>query len=289
MLGFATELLVRAIRRGRQTDVVAAEPLRSGVTRLELSRPPGFAQDAGDYLFVRIPAIARHEWHPFTISSAPERANITLHIRNLGNWTSAIRKLAENRQIAGSHTQLKGYVDGPYGTPSAHIFESKRAVLIGAGIGVTPFAAILESLLMRAYGYSGARPVALEKLHFVWLNRDQYSFEWFGDLLARIEAQDTRQLLDVNIYMTAGRIDIAAGALTLARDVLHAERGKDFITGLRAKTNMGAPDWEALLGGIRHQHWPERVDVYYCGPEGLGTKIAKTCRKLGLSLRRERF
>jgi NADPH oxidase 5 len=61
------------------------------------------------------------------------------------------------------------------------------------------------------------------------------------------------------------------------------------ITGLRTKTKMGAPDWEALLGGIRNQHWPERVDVTYCGPEGLGLKIAKACRTLGLPLRRERF
>jgi hypothetical protein len=129
----------------------------------------------------------------------------------------------------------------------------------------------------------------LEKLHFVWLSRDQYSFEWFGDLLARLEAEDTRHLLDIHIYMTGGRVDIAAGSLHLARDVLHAECGRDLITGLRAKTRMGAPDWEALLGGIRNQHWPERVDVTYCGPEGLGDEIARTCRKLGLPLRKERF
>ena len=29
---------------------------------------------AGDYIFVLIPAIAKYEWHPFTISSAPEQA-----------------------------------------------------------------------------------------------------------------------------------------------------------------------------------------------------------------------
>ena len=29
---------------------------------------------AGDYIFVLIPEIAKYEWHPFTISSAPEQA-----------------------------------------------------------------------------------------------------------------------------------------------------------------------------------------------------------------------
>ena len=31
---------------------------------------------AGDYIFVLIPEIAKYEWHPFTISSAPEQAGM---------------------------------------------------------------------------------------------------------------------------------------------------------------------------------------------------------------------
>lgn len=46
-----------------------------------------------------------------------------------------------------SHRQV--YVDGPYGTPSRHIFEAEHAVLIGSGIGVTPFASILQSIMYR--------------------------------------------------------------------------------------------------------------------------------------------
>jgi len=42
------------------------------------------------------------------------------------------------------------YIDGPYGTPSTHIFQAEHAVLIGAGIGVTPFASILQSVMMRS-------------------------------------------------------------------------------------------------------------------------------------------
>ncbi len=38
------------------------------------------------------------------------------------------------------------YIDGPYGAPSQHIFDSDHAVLIGAGIGITPFASILQSI-----------------------------------------------------------------------------------------------------------------------------------------------
>lgn len=40
-------------------------------------------------------------------------------------------------------------IEGPYGTPTRAIFRAQHAVLIGAGIGVTPFASILQSVINR--------------------------------------------------------------------------------------------------------------------------------------------
>jgi hypothetical protein len=37
-------------------------------------------------------------------------------------------------------------IDGPFGTCSEDIYHFDTAVLIGAGIGVTPYASILQSL-----------------------------------------------------------------------------------------------------------------------------------------------
>ena len=42
------------------------------VTHLVISKSVNFKYRPGDYIFLQIPAIAKHEWHPFTISSAPE-------------------------------------------------------------------------------------------------------------------------------------------------------------------------------------------------------------------------
>lgn len=47
--------------------------LPSKVTHLVIKRPHHFDFHPGDYVFVNIPAIAKYEWHPFTISSAPEQ------------------------------------------------------------------------------------------------------------------------------------------------------------------------------------------------------------------------
>ena len=41
------------------------------------------------------------------------------------------------------------FVDGPFGAPSSNIFRAEHAVLIGTGIGVTPFASILQSIMHR--------------------------------------------------------------------------------------------------------------------------------------------
>lgn len=46
------------------------------MTHLVITRPKNFNFKSGDYMFIKIPKIARNEWHPFTISSAPELKGI---------------------------------------------------------------------------------------------------------------------------------------------------------------------------------------------------------------------
>ena len=285
LLGFGVEQVTRLFRRAPATPVIAAEELRSGVTRLELEKPAGFDFGPGDYVFLRVPAIAKHEWHPFTVSSAPERDTLTFHVRSLGNWTAALRKLVGR---GGDAPGLVASVDGPYGSPSAHIFESKNAVLIGAGIGVTPFASVLESLVLRGNGES-KRPSALAKVHFFWLNRDQYSFEWFRDLLAELEAKDQENLLDIHLCMNGRGAGVTALGVELAREVMHAAGRSDLITGLRTHTHIGSPDWEAMLGDVARWHPKERIDVFFCGPPGLAAKLRPICARLGMTFREERF
>lgn len=284
LFGFVLEQLWRAGRKGIPTRVVSAQPLRSGVVALAVERSPKMRRfDPGDYAFLRIPAIARHEWHPFTISSAPERPHLGFHIRSLGNWTRALRAHVEE-----GRGELTAYVDGPYGSPSAHIFQSKHVVLIGAGIGVTPFASVLESMIMRANGES-QRPTSLRHVHFFWLNRDQYSFEWFGQLLRELEARDAHGMLEIHLCMTSGRAGATALGLELARDVMKSSGRSDFYTGLRTHTHLGPPEWEPMLRAIALRHAPEKVDVFFCGPPGLSSRIRPIVEKLGMSFREERF
>ncbi len=63
------------------------------------------------------------------------------------------KDLASLEEGPGKKTMLKKpleiFVDGPFGAPSSNIFRAEHAVLIGTGIGVTPFASILQSIMHR--------------------------------------------------------------------------------------------------------------------------------------------
>ena len=73
--------------------------LPSKVVSLVIKRPPHFAFKPGDYIFINIPAIATFEWHPFTVSSAPEQTDeLSLHIRVVGHWTSKLYEYFEAEQ-----------------------------------------------------------------------------------------------------------------------------------------------------------------------------------------------
>ena len=71
------------------------------VVKLVIKKPAYLNHRPGDYVFVNIPAIANSEWHPFTISSAPEdKSCLTLHIRVLGNWTNKLYQYFEAMKLA---------------------------------------------------------------------------------------------------------------------------------------------------------------------------------------------
>uniref|UniRef100_A0A8C0AI25 NADPH oxidase 5 n=1 Tax=Bos mutus grunniens TaxID=30521 RepID=A0A8C0AI25_BOSMU len=358
-LFFLEKTISLAASRMVALHIVEVNLLPSKVTHLLIKRPPLFHYRPGDYLYLNIPSIARYEWHPFTISSAPEQKDtIWLHIRSQGQWTnrlfesfkkpepvfcgskrlsrrlemkrsqrkpqglqpqpidfgaSAQGAVASNKEVIvelisyrpeGAPWQgheglvntgtkdrtraqreaaaedpalvsemssenhqfcnIKCYIDGPYGTPTRRIFASEHAVLIGAGIGITPFASILQSILYRhqkrkhicpncqhSWMESGQdEDMKLHKVDFIWINRDQQSFEWFVSLLTKLEmdqAEETQEgrFLELHMYMTSAlsKNDIKAIGLQMALDLLAKKEKKDSITGLQTRTQPGRPDW----------------------------------------------
>jgi len=63
----------------------------------------------------------------------------------------------------------------------------------------------------------------------------------------------------------------------------------DYVTGLDVQTRIGPPDFERELAEIAAAHREQAVDVFYCGPPGLGRSLARVCRSQALRFRYERF
>ena len=111
-------VLMSFLSRGK-TVVSAGVILPSRVTHLIIKRPAGFNFSPGDWVRIKIPEVARFEWHPFTISSAPDvHDTFHVHIRGVGEWTNRLYKHFEDeyaRQQAGM-VQPKNKIDKFRGT-----------------------------------------------------------------------------------------------------------------------------------------------------------------------------
>jgi predicted ferric reductase len=201
------------------------------------------------------------------------------------------------------------HLDGPYGSPTSHIFYTEHAILIGTGIGVTPFASILQSIMFRYMKakstcpnchHSWSDPIPpnimnLKKVDFMWINRHQKSFEWFVSLLSELEItqamlHEKDRFLDIHMYVTSAldKSDMKAIGLQLALDLMHEKEKRDLITGLKTRTNPGRPDWDAFFREMANQK-KGRVTVFFCGPPQLGRIIQSHCIPFGFAFKKEIF
>ena len=145
---YAIDLIISVGRRTQELAVVRADILPSNVIGIFFKRPVTFDYKAGQWMKIASAAQNPGEFHSFTISSAPHEELLSLHIRAVGPWTYNFR---ENYNPANLRGQVypKVFIDGPFGEGHQDWFRYEVAVLVGGGIGVTPFASILKELVHR--------------------------------------------------------------------------------------------------------------------------------------------
>lgn len=94
---------------------------------------------AGQYVLLQVPKLSFFQWHPFTISSC-RGDELQVHIKVDGDWTKQLRdKLPECETIRVG-------IDGPFGAPAQRFYDYDCSIIVGGGIGITPFSAILTDL-----------------------------------------------------------------------------------------------------------------------------------------------
>jgi predicted ferric reductase len=120
--------------------VESVDEVGDAITEI-LLKPKGRSLRAapGQFIYVSFDADAvNKEPHPFSISSSPEAAHLRISIKQLGDWTQDVAQIKPGRS---------GRVWGPYGhfTKLALAQPLMPLVMIGGGIGITPFLSLVGS------------------------------------------------------------------------------------------------------------------------------------------------
>ncbi|KAJ6488650.1 NADPH oxidase [Mycena vitilis] len=282
------ERILREVRSRHVTYISKVVQHPSNVMEVQIKKEKTTTR-AGQYIFINCPEISYYQWHPFTLTSAPEEDYISVHIRVEGDFTTAFSKAlgcdfgkgekgkdAAGGKVIGTNTNPpvnrtlpRVMVDGPFGTSSEEFLDYETVLLVGAGIGVTPFASILKSIWYRMNNFNHSKPTRLSKVYFTWVIRDFGTAEWFHSLLHAIEEQDTQNRIEINIYLTA-KIKEDDMNNIIVQDV-GAE--KDAITSLRAPTHFGRPNWDKIFGSIGEKHPESDVGVFFCGPPAIASTL----------------
>lgn len=332
-----------------------------------------FSFKPGDYITINIPSVALYEFHPFTLSSAPEDTKyLSIHIQAVGNWTKRVyQRFKDLSEAPEGSTNVKIYradlhreqgvveleenepkltadgtadsdidddgnsssfsrsrhkssrgelvlVNGPYSSCARYVFDCKHVVLVGGGIGITPYASILSSLMAQ---FRASRLVCkncnhinyhrkgllenrrLKKVDFIWVNRDQKNFEWFLNLLRQFEQEqeyylasnsDEKRFLDIHLYFTEIKHDENIGnvPLDLVTKVWAEVAGRDIFTSLKSKTHVGRPKWDEIFDQMVSDDDPSTandVNVFFCGPSTMGHSIREHCASHRFRYYEEKF
>lgn len=252
----------------------------------------------------------------------PEHINVELEENNNEYNREDVENDAENDEnetnVTKSIKREPIVINGPYSSCARYIFDCKHVVLIGGGIGITPYASILSSLMeqfrasriicknCQSINYHQRGLVEnhrLKKVDFIWVNRDQKNFEWFLNLLRQFEQEqeyylasnsDEQRFLDIHLYFTEIKHDENIGnvPLNLVTKVWADVAGRDIFTNLKTKTHIGRPKWNELFDQLisgENASLANDVNVFFCGPSIMAMTIRQHCTKYRFRFFEEKF
>ncbi|XP_029431074.1 dual oxidase 2-like isoform X2 [Rhinatrema bivittatum] len=272
--------LMSLSRKKTELSVVKAELLPSGVTHLKFQRPQDFDYKSGQWVRIACLSLGTNEYHPFTLTSAPHEETLSLHIRVAGPWTTRLRELYSPESVAELTGYPKIYLDGPFGEGHQEWNKFEVSVLVGGGIGVTPFASILKDLVFKS---SVNSKILCKKIYFIWVTRTQRQFEWLADIIREVEENDKNELVSVHIYITqlAEKFDLRTTMLYICERHFQKVLNQSLFTGLRSITHFGRPPFVPFFSSLQEVH-PEvrKIGVFSCGPPGMTKNVEKACQQL---------
>lgn len=144
---YSLDVLVRSFRERRSYLLVSkhSAALQSN-NILKIRLPRVFHYEAGQYAEIKVPQLSTFQWHPFTIASAPHEPEIIFYIKAVGDWTRNLYRLFGERLSNERANDIEVHLRGPYGAPAQHVGQFDRVILIGGGVGATPFCSVVKDV-----------------------------------------------------------------------------------------------------------------------------------------------
>nr|XP_015923608.1 dual oxidase isoform X2 [Parasteatoda tepidariorum] len=280
---FALDKVVSLQTRYMELDILETELLPSDVTKVKFSRPPNFKYLSGQWVRLSFTAFQPSESHSLTLTSAPHENYLSVHVKAQGPWTWKLRNFFDPSADIRPKPGQKVRLEGPFGGGNQDWYKFEVAIMVGGGIGVTPYASILNDLVFgtSTNRYSG---VACKKVYFLWVCPSHRDFEWFIDVLRDVERKDVTKVLEVHIFVTQffHKFDLRTTMLYICEN--HFQRisnRRSIFTGLKAVNHFGRPDMSSFLKFVQHQHsYVSKVGVFSCGPSALTNSVSAACQSV---------
>ncbi|KAJ7978730.1 Respiratory burst oxidase [Quillaja saponaria] len=291
VLLYAGERIFRAIRSGfYEVDILKASIYPGKVLSLKMQKPEGFRYQSGMYIFIQCPQISQFEWHPYSLTSGPQDDYLSVHIRTLGDWSYQMYSLFQEAMLSGLKKCPKVHIDGPYGAASQDHVKYDIVMLIGLGIGATPFISILKDIVNNARKESCDQPGYREyssikgplKAYLYWVTREQSSFDWFRDIMKEISISNQKQsVVETHNFLTSvyQEGDVRSSLLRVIQALHHAKNGIDIVSRTPVCTHFGRPNWFSIFSKLAQKHRGQKIGVFYCGPSASARELNRVCTK----------
>ncbi|CAK9295218.1 unnamed protein product [Gordionus sp. m RMFG-2023] len=279
MIIFIIDKLVSLSRKKAEIPIIRADILPSNVTNLLFKRPPNFEYKSGQWVRIALTSQGSNEYHPFTLTSAPHEDNLSLHIRAVGPWTNNLRRTFDSNFLTiNPHPKI--LLDGPFGEGHQDWDRFQVSVLIGGGIGVTPFASILKDIVHKSICRSKMK---CQKVYFLWITRTQKQFEWLTDIIKDVEENDVKNFVSVNIFITQlyQKFDLRTAMLYICERHFYKVNDRSLFTGLKAITHFGRPDFVSFFMSLQEEH-PDiyKFGVFSCGPPAMTHNVENATQEM---------
>src|SRR5881296_939489 len=229
--------------RGFRTRIVSSRPLTPSTRAIEPEKPAGFTFRPTQFTFLQLQTKEGMDARPMSLATSPTRPHLEYAVR--------LSDSPYKRAFAALRPDDEVRVFGPIGDFVLH--ETRPAVLVAGGVGITPLKGMAE------YAADKALPIPIR---LIYSNRSEDEILYRRELEA-LETQNARfrvlhtltRTTDDGWQGKTGRIDqklLQEAARDLADPIYYVSGTPSMVVGtLRLLRGLGVPESDVEIEAFR--------------------------------------